>query len=81
MIAPKHYRLVYSFVMAFLMSGIMSLVITIYNLGFTSNLFQIWLKAWSFGFIVAFPTVLLVSKLVAKIVDFVIIDESDIGDN
>ena len=76
MIAQKHYRLVYSFVMALFMSGIMSLVITIFNLGFTDNLVLIWLKAWSFGFIIAFPTVLVVSRLVAKLVSFVMVDNT-----
>ena len=76
MIAHKHYRLVYSFVMALFMSGIMSLVITIFNLGFTDNLVLIWLKAWSFAFIIAFPTVLVVSRLVAKLVSFVVVDKN-----
>jgi TctA family transporter len=79
-ISNKHYQLVYSFVMAFFMSAIMSLVITIFNLGLTDNLLQIWLKAWSFGFIIAFPTVLLVSRFVTKIVSYVIINESDVVD-
>lgn len=76
MIAQKYYKLVYSFIMALLMSGIMSLIITIFNLGIIENLLLIWLKAWGFGFIIAFPTVLLVSKLVTKIVDMVIISEN-----
>lgn len=76
MIAQKYYQLVYSFVMALLMSGIMSLVITCFNLGFTEYLLQRWLKAWGFGFLVAFPAVFIVSKLVTRIVDFVIIDNA-----
>jgi len=55
----------------------MSLVITFFNLGFTENLLQSWLKAWSFGFLVAFPAVFIVSKLVTRIIDFIIIDDAE----
>lgn len=46
----------------------MSLVITIFNMGLVDNLLQLWLKSWSFAFIVAFPTVIVVAPLVRKIV-------------
>lgn len=72
MIDAKYQRLVYAFFMVVAMTCIMSFVITVHNVGFIPNLLQVWLKAWGFAFIVAFPTVLFLApvmqKLVAKLV-------------
>lgn len=57
------------------MSCIMSLVISIFNVGLVSNIVSIWLKAWSFAFVVAFPTIMVVSPLVHKLVSLVLSDE------
>jgi hypothetical protein len=46
----------------------MSLVISIFNVGLIEGIFLIWLKAWAFSFVVAFPTVSLVSPIVRKLV-------------
>ena len=51
----------------------MSLVISIFNVGFVENILNIWIKAWSFSFLVAFPVVLLVSPTVKKLVNLVIV--------
>ncbi|MFT6153943.1 MAG: hypothetical protein ACJA1X_001289 [Bermanella sp.] len=75
MIARKHHKLVFSFFMSLLMSCIMSLVISIFNVGLVPDIIVIWLKAWSFAFVVAFPTILLVSPVVHKLVGFVLHDE------
>ena len=75
MIARKYHRLVFSFFMSLLMSGIMSLVISVFNLGLVSDILFIWLKAWGFAFSVAFPTIMLVSPIVFKLVEFVLTKE------
>ena len=62
--------------MALLMSCIMSLVISIFNVGFVDEIISIWLKAWSFAFTAAFPTVLLISPVVKKLVNL-IVDSTD----
>lgn len=54
--------------MALFMSCIMSFVISVFNVGIVDNIIAIWLKSWSFAFIVAFPAVLMVAPLVRKIV-------------
>lgn len=71
MISRKHYKLVFSFFMSLLMSGIMSFVISVFNVGLVSNIISIWLKAWSFAFVVAFPTIVMVSPVVHKLVALV----------
>lgn len=54
------------------MSCIMSLVISIFNVGFVSNIIEIWAKAWIFAFSVAFPTILIISPTVHKLVNLVL---------
>ena len=68
MIDPKHHKIVFSFFMALLMSGIMSFVISVFNVGLVSNILTLWLKAWLFAFAVAFPTIILISPLVHRLV-------------
>lgn len=72
MIHKKYTVYVFSFFMALLMSCIMSFVISVFNVGLVDNIISIWLKAWSFAFVVAFPTVVLVSPVVRKLVGLVI---------
>ncbi len=61
--------------MALLMSCIMSFVISVFNVGFVANIVNIWLKAWSFAFIVAFPTIFIISPVVQKLVSLVLQEE------
>ncbi|MEW6984146.1 DUF2798 domain-containing protein [Colwelliaceae bacterium 6471] len=77
MISRKHHKLVFSFFMALLMSGIMSFVISVFNVGMVANIITIWLQAWSFAFIVAFPTIIIISPLVHKLVALVLHEESN----
>jgi hypothetical protein len=77
MIPRKHHKLVFSFFMALLMSGIMSFVISFFNLGLVTNLISLWLQARSFAFIVAFPTIIIVSPIVHKLVSLVLHEENN----
>ncbi|THB69953.1 MAG: DUF2798 domain-containing protein [Gammaproteobacteria bacterium] len=75
MISRKYHKLVFSFFMALLMSCIMSFVISLFNVGLVTNIITVWLKALGFAFIVAFPTVFLVSPVVHKLVSLVLHEE------
>jgi hypothetical protein len=77
MISRKHHKIVFSFFMALLMSGIMSFVISVFNVGMVTNIITIWLQAWSFAFIIAFPTIIIVSPVVHKLVALVLHEESN----
>ncbi len=55
MLHPRFRTVVFAFFMALFMSGFMSLVISIFNVGLIDNIATIWLKAWAFAFCVAFP--------------------------
>jgi hypothetical protein len=72
MIPAKYTHYVFSFFMALLMSCIMSFVITVFNVGLIDNLLFIWLKAWGFAFMVAFPTINVVAPIVRKLVALVV---------
>lgn len=74
MINRKHHRIVFSFFMALFMSGIMSFVISVFNVGLVSNIIGIWLKAWVFAFCVAFPAIFIISPIVHKLVNWVLHD-------
>ncbi|WP_306173810.1 DUF2798 domain-containing protein [Pseudoalteromonas shioyasakiensis] len=67
MLHPRLRTVVFAFFMALFMSGFMSLVISIFNLGLIDNIAAIWLKAWAFAFCVAFPTVIIVAPVVHKL--------------
>lgn len=75
MINQKYHGIVFAFFMAFLMSCLMSLVITLFNVGLVNNIFSLWIKAWGFAFIIAFPAVILVTPVVRKLVNLVVADK------
>jgi len=76
MISRKHHKTVFSFFMALFMSGIMSFVISVFNVGMVPNIITLWLKAWSFAFTIAFPAIMIVSPLVHKLVSLVLHEET-----
>ncbi|WP_425304272.1 DUF2798 domain-containing protein [Aliivibrio fischeri] len=58
--------------MAFLMTLMVSLTITMINLGFSEFFFTVWLKSWILSFSIAFFVVLLISPRVLHLVNRVI---------
>ncbi len=68
MIHPRYAPVVFALLMAFFMSGIMSLVVTIINIGFTDVLIVSWLNSWPLTFAIAFPVIMVVSPVVKRIV-------------
>jgi Protein of unknown function (DUF2798) len=60
----------------FLLSGFMTLIIsavaTFRNIGFTEDFFGKWFAAYLNGWVIAFPTVLVVAPLVRKLVSLLI---------
>jgi len=56
----------------------MSLVISIINVGFIEGIVSIWLKAWGFAFLVAFPAIIAVSPIVRELVDTVVDEDGQI---
>jgi hypothetical protein len=65
---PSTSGYLFSFLMALFMSCIMFLVITLFNVGFVGDLGYVWLKAWLFAFVLAFPVITLVAPVVRRMV-------------
>ncbi len=73
MIARKHENLIFVLLMAFLMSGIMSLVLGIAaNTGPIQTLLWHWLIDWHLAFWVALPTTLFITPIVTKLTAFLV---------
>jgi hypothetical protein len=72
MIPSRYSPYVFSFFMSLLMSGVMSFCITLLNLGWVTDVVMLWLKAWSAAFVIAFPTIVLITPLVRRLVTLVI---------
>jgi len=74
---PRYFNLVFFAMVAALMSGGVSLAVTVVNLsgvlGFSGALMIAWLKAWAFAFPIAYPVAMIVSpacrKLTVKMLD------------
>ncbi len=47
--------------------NISSFVITAFNIGMHNELIHLWLKAWCFAFVVAFPAITLVAPLANRL--------------
>ncbi|MDD3598010.1 MAG: DUF2798 domain-containing protein [Sulfuricurvum sp.] len=60
MISTKYLFFVQTFLVATVMTFIMSFAISAMNLGFVSGFMHIWLQAWGAAFIIAFPTLTVV---------------------
>jgi len=75
MIPKKYAPQAFSFFMALLMSCVMSLMISLINLGLVDGLALLWLRAWALAFVIAFPCILLVTPLVRKLAALVLVKD------
>jgi len=73
-LSAKYATVVIPFILSFLMSGLISLINIIHNIGFVDHLATVWVSAWFFSWCVAFPAVLIllpiVRRITARLVDF-----------
>ncbi len=67
MIPSRYLPQVQSFLLALVMTLIMSFFITFINLGFIEKFTNIWMHAWGVAFVIAFPTLLLIVPYVRKL--------------
>lgn len=70
----KYATVVIPFFLSFLMSGLISFINIIHNIGFVNHFATVWVSAWFFSWCVAFPAVLIllpiVRRITARLVDF-----------
>ena len=72
MIRKKYQFIISSFFMALFMSVAISFVFCAIDIGITSDLLFTWLKKTGVSFVIAFPTAVIVSPIVQKMVNLVI---------
>lgn len=70
MIPRRYQSLLFAFFMALFMSFLMSLVITVFNIGLPPEFFERWMHAWLFAFVIAFPLVIIFAPTVRKLVSW-----------
>ena len=73
MIPRRHASYVFSFFMSLLMSCIMSGVITVFNVGLVDDIVRLWLNAWALAFVIALPTIIAVTPLVRRLVEWALV--------
>ncbi|MGE3153321.1 MAG: DUF2798 domain-containing protein [Nitrospiraceae bacterium] len=64
MIPKNHTGHVSSFLLDLIMSGLMSSIISVVNMGLINGIIVIWLKAWAQALIIAFPTLTVITPAV-----------------
>tara|TARA_B100000378_G_C18019398_1_gene403634 strand:- start:974 stop:1201 length:228 start_codon:yes stop_codon:yes gene_type:complete len=69
MIPKKFSNLVFTLIMGFGMSLLMTLIITYINTGMDSEFIDRFLKAWSISFPIAITAILIVAPVARKFVD------------
>ena len=67
MLSAKYFKLVFSFIMAFLMSLVISGVLTFINLGLIKGFALIWLANRGKALVVAYPCVLAISPVATRL--------------
>lgn len=68
-VPQKYSGILFTLLTAVFMSFLMSLVVTISNLGFFhAGFFGHWMKAWGFSFLIGYPIISIVIPVVRKIV-------------
>ncbi len=68
-ISRKYFNLIFSTLVAVLMSLFMSFVLTAINIGFPSFFIGAWLTSLGIGFAVALPVSLIVIPLVHRLIE------------
>lgn len=67
---PRRYApVVFALLMSTSLSGLMSLVITVVNTGWTSGLLDRWLHAYALAWSLAFPLVTVIAPRVRRLVE------------
>lgn len=75
MLPKKYSNLIFAFFMGLMMSGLMSFVISLLNIGWIEGIWVIWLKSWSIAFFIAFPAIVVIAPVVRKLVAVLVSDD------
>jgi Protein of unknown function (DUF2798) len=65
----KYYRFILGLIIAVPLSAIIAFAATVGNTGFSANFLLQWLDGWWFGFVIAYPSALLIVPQAIKLTD------------
>ena len=68
-ISKKYSGILMGALLGIFMSIFMSLIVTFINLGLVGNFFEMWMKAFAISLPIGFPTALLMTPIIKKIVE------------
>ena len=63
----KKFHFVFSLVMGATMVFLMTFVITLINVGWVENFFQMWIKAFSIAYVIVVPVIFFLAPMARKI--------------
>jgi len=61
-------KLTFALLMSLITTGIVSFTVIATNVGFVNHFWEIWIKSWLIGYIVAVPSILLIAPRIEKLV-------------
>lgn len=67
-VSPKSAGPLTALVLSLILSLVMSFTMVAINLGFSEHFIGAWLRVWGIGFLIGFPTALLISPVVRKFI-------------
>ncbi|MDB5374360.1 MAG: hypothetical protein JWP04_3002 [Belnapia sp.] len=68
MISARFTTVLFPLVMTFFMAGVVSLLLTVVNLGVPAGLLRLWLMNWLLAWLFAFPAAMLAIPVARRIV-------------
>jgi len=63
----KKFHFVFSLVMGATMVFLMTFVITLINVGWVENFFQMWIKAFSIAYVIVVPVIFFLAPMARKL--------------
>ncbi len=71
----RFYNLAFAFLMSSIMSCLVALIVSLRTLGFSTDVFTVWLSGWAAALPVAFPVTVVVVPLVRWMLGRVVAEE------
>lgn len=65
---PRYNAIAVPLLLSLMMTCIVSGISTVNSMGLTDGLFETWMRAWGFSWVVAFPIMMFVLPVVRRIV-------------
>ncbi len=71
----RSYSLVFAFLMAGCMTGLVSLISTVIGVGWSADILSVWMSSWAASFLFAFPVTVVVVPVVRSITNRLVLTD------